>query len=79
MNFELTDRAKEYLERVNAFMDERIYPTEPFYEAQMHESGDPNFHPPVVEEPVPEEDEPWPDVPLPVAPVLEVELPVPEV
>ena len=50
MNFELTDRAKDYLERVTAFMDERIYPAEPLYDAQMHESGDPNFHPPVIEE-----------------------------
>jgi acyl-CoA dehydrogenase len=50
MNFELTDRAKDYLERVTAFMDERIYPAEPVYDAQMHESGDPNFHPPVLEE-----------------------------
>ena len=50
MNFELTDRAKDYLERVTAFMDERIYPAEPVYDAQMHESGDPNFHPPVIEE-----------------------------
>ena len=50
MNFELTDRAKDYLERVTAFMEERIYPAEPVYEAQMHESGDPNFHPPIIEE-----------------------------
>ena len=50
MNFELTGRARDYLERVTAFMDERIYPAEPLYEAQMHESGDPNFHPPVIEE-----------------------------
>jgi acyl-CoA dehydrogenase len=50
MNFELTDRAKDYLERVTAFMDERVYPAEPVYEAQMHESGDPNFHPPIIEE-----------------------------
>ena len=26
MNFELTDRAKEYRERVTAFMEEHIYP-----------------------------------------------------
>jgi acyl-CoA dehydrogenase len=50
MNFELTDRAQEYLERLSAFMDERIYPAEPVYEAQMHASGDPNFHPPILEE-----------------------------
>jgi len=50
MNFELTDRAKEYHERLSAFMEERIYPAEPVYEAQMHASGDPNFHPPILEE-----------------------------
>jgi acyl-CoA dehydrogenase len=50
MNFEPTDRSKDYLERVSAFMDERIYPAEPVYERQMHESGDANFHPPILEE-----------------------------
>jgi acyl-CoA dehydrogenase len=50
MNFEPTDRAKDYLERVTAFMEEQIYPAEAVYEAQMHESGDPNLHPPIVEE-----------------------------
>lgn len=48
--FELTDRAKEYQEKLLAFMDERIYPAESVYEAQMTESGDPHFHPPVLEE-----------------------------
>ena len=28
MDFELTDRAKAYQERLIAFMDERIYPAE---------------------------------------------------
>jgi acyl-CoA dehydrogenase len=50
MDFELTDRGKDFLERVRAFMDERVYPAEPVYEAQMHEAGDPNFHPPILEE-----------------------------
>src|ERR687889_731122 len=50
MNFELTDRCKEYMERVQAFMDERIYPAEADYEEQMRESGNPNFHPPILEE-----------------------------
>jgi acyl-CoA dehydrogenase len=50
MNFELTDRCKDYQERVQAFMDERIYPAEAVYEQQMHESGDPHFQPPVLEE-----------------------------
>ena len=47
MNFDLTDRAKDYLERVTAFMDECVYPAEHVYEAQMRESGDPHFQPPM--------------------------------
>jgi acyl-CoA dehydrogenase len=50
MNFELTDRCKDYQERVQAFMDERIYPAEAVYEQQMRESGNPHFHPPILEE-----------------------------
>jgi acyl-CoA dehydrogenase len=50
MNFELTDRAKDYQERVTAFMEEHIYPAEAVYERQMRESGDPHFHPPILEE-----------------------------
>jgi acyl-CoA dehydrogenase len=50
MNFELTDRCKEYQARVQAFMDERIYPAEAVYEQQMRDSGDPHFHPPILEE-----------------------------
>jgi acyl-CoA dehydrogenase len=50
MNFDLTDRAKDYQERVTAFMGEHIYPAEPLYERQMRESGDPHFHPPILEE-----------------------------
>jgi acyl-CoA dehydrogenase len=50
MNFELTDRCKDYVERVTAFMDEHVYPAEPVYDAQMRESGNPHFHPPVLEE-----------------------------
>jgi acyl-CoA dehydrogenase len=50
MNFELTDRCKDYQERVQAFMDERIYPAEAIYEQQMRESGNPNHHPAVLEE-----------------------------
>jgi acyl-CoA dehydrogenase len=50
MDFELTDRCKDYIERVEAFMDAHVYPAEPVYEQQMRESGDPHFHPPVLEE-----------------------------
>ncbi|MER6063153.1 acyl-CoA dehydrogenase family protein [Streptomyces sp. NPDC001792] len=48
--FQATDRAKAYQEKLLAFMDEHIYPAEPVYEAQMAQSGDPHFHPPVLEE-----------------------------
>ena len=50
MDFELTDRAKAYQERLYAFMDERIYPAESVYAQQMQDSGDPHFHPPIIEE-----------------------------
>src|ERR1700733_100326 len=50
MNFELTDRCKDYVERVRAFMDERVSPAEAVYEQQMQASGDPHFHPPVIEQ-----------------------------
>ena len=50
MNFDPTDRAKDYQKCVTAFMDEHIYPAEPVYERQMRESGEPHFHPPILEE-----------------------------
>jgi acyl-CoA dehydrogenase len=50
MDFELTDRCKDYQQRVWAFMDEHIYPAEAVYEQQMRESGDPHRHPPILEE-----------------------------
>ncbi len=50
MDFELSDTAKEYQEKLLAFMDEHIYPAEPVYFEQMAESGNPNFQPPILEE-----------------------------
>ncbi|MET1134306.1 MAG: acyl-CoA dehydrogenase family protein, partial [Aeromicrobium sp.] len=50
MHFELSDTAKEYQERLLAFMDEHVYPAESVYHQQMAESGNPNFHPPVLED-----------------------------
>ncbi|MGZ4277698.1 MAG: acyl-CoA dehydrogenase family protein [Solirubrobacteraceae bacterium] len=50
MDFELTDRCKDFVERLEAFMDEHVYPAEAVYEQQMRDSGDPHFHPPVIEE-----------------------------
>src|ERR1700749_4326243 len=50
MEFELSDRCKGYQERLQACMEERIYPAESVYEAQMQASGDPHHHPAVLEE-----------------------------
>ncbi|GGU15032.1 acyl-CoA dehydrogenase family protein [Nocardioides albus] len=50
MDFELSDTCKKYKEKLLAFMDEHVYPAESIYEAQMTESGNPNFHPPILEE-----------------------------
>ncbi|MEV0742168.1 acyl-CoA dehydrogenase family protein [Streptomyces sp. NPDC050549] len=48
--WELSDRAKRYQEDLLAFMDERVYPAEPVYWAQMAASPDPHHYPPIVEE-----------------------------
>lgn len=48
--FETTDRAKKYESDLLEFMDSHIYPAEAVYEQQMLESGDPHFHPPILED-----------------------------
>jgi len=48
--FETSDRAKRVQEDLLEFMDARVYPAEALYEEQMRASGDPQFHPPVLEE-----------------------------
>jgi acyl-CoA dehydrogenase len=50
MDFELSDRCKELRERLLAFMDDHVHPTEPIYHEQLVQSGNPHFHPPVMEE-----------------------------
>jgi acyl-CoA dehydrogenase len=50
MDFELSARGMEYLDRVHAFMDEFVYPCEAVYDEQMRAAADPNFHPPIIEE-----------------------------
>ena len=39
MDFELSDKSKEYLERLAAFMDEHVYPNEKTYLEQI-DAGD---------------------------------------
>jgi acyl-CoA dehydrogenase len=50
VNFELTSRTRELQERLGEFIAERVDPAEPVYVEQVEESGDPHFHPPVMEE-----------------------------
>lgn len=50
MDFELTDRCKEFQERLQAFMDERIYPAEVVYREEMRDSGNPNHQPAILED-----------------------------
>ncbi len=50
MDFELTDRCKDFRERLLAFMDDHVYPAEHVYDEQIAASGNPHYHPPVMEE-----------------------------
>lgn len=50
MQFELSDRCEEYRQILLDFMEERVYPAESIYQAQMSSSGNANFHPPILEE-----------------------------
>lgn len=50
MDFDLSPTAKQLHDRLSSFMDERVYPAEAVYRAQMAASGDPHHHPQVVED-----------------------------
>jgi acyl-CoA dehydrogenase len=50
MDFKPSARSLEHQERLVAFMDEHVYPTEPVYERELRESGDPHHQPRVMEE-----------------------------
>jgi len=50
MDFQPSQRCTDFIERLTAFMDEHIYPAEEVYEQQRLDSGNPHFHPPVMEE-----------------------------
>ena len=50
MDFELSATAKDLQKRLLTFMEEFVFPAEEVYELQMAESGDPHFHPQVVED-----------------------------
>ncbi|AWK89480.1 acyl-CoA dehydrogenase family protein [Azospirillum thermophilum] len=50
MNFEHSARAREFIERLNAFMAEHVYPAEAVYAAQLDRGDRPWRVPPVMEE-----------------------------
>jgi acyl-CoA dehydrogenase len=50
MDFALTDRCTDYQERLQAFMDEHVYPAESVYHQQLRDSGEPHFQPAIMEE-----------------------------
>jgi acyl-CoA dehydrogenase len=50
VDLELTDRCKDFQERVQAFLDERVIPAEALYEQQLVDAGDPHAQPAVMEE-----------------------------
>jgi len=50
VDFALSPTASELQDRLTDFMVRHVYPAEPVYRDQIRESGDPHFHPPVMEE-----------------------------
>jgi acyl-CoA dehydrogenase len=50
MDFEPSERCKDFSERLTAFMEERVYPAEAVFEEQVRESGNPHFDPPILDE-----------------------------
>ncbi|WP_280472320.1 acyl-CoA dehydrogenase family protein [Nocardia cyriacigeorgica] len=48
--FDTSERAEKYRAELLDFMDAHVYPAEAVYDQQMRESGDPHFHPPIMEE-----------------------------
>ncbi len=50
MDFAPSPRSAALAETLTTFMDERVRPAEDVYLEQMRASGDPHFHPPVIED-----------------------------
>jgi acyl-CoA dehydrogenase len=50
VDFTLSPRAQQLGERLREFVDDVVEPATPTYRAQVHDSGDPHAHPPVMEE-----------------------------
>ena len=50
MDFEPSQRCREFSERLTAFMTEHVYPAEPVFAEQVRAAGDPHAEAPVMEE-----------------------------
>jgi acyl-CoA dehydrogenase len=50
MDFSLSPTASRLRDELVSFMDENVYPAEPVFREQLEASGDPHFHPPVMEQ-----------------------------
>jgi acyl-CoA dehydrogenase len=50
MDFELSDRAKDFRERLEAFLEERVQPAEQAYIDYVRAADTPHVHPPIMEE-----------------------------
>src|SRR6476620_12085030 len=50
MDFEPSDRGRDFSERLQGFMDASVLPAEPVYEQQLRDAGNPHFQPPVMED-----------------------------
>jgi acyl-CoA dehydrogenase len=50
MDFELSDRAKEYRDGLQAFLEQKVHPAEQVYVEQVRAADTPHVHPPIMEE-----------------------------
>jgi len=50
MDFSYTPRGEELRRRLNAFMEQLVYPSEAVFREQMASAGDPHHHPQIIED-----------------------------
>src|ERR1700745_1376206 len=50
MDFEPSERCREFTERLTAFMNDQVYPAEAVYDQQLRDSGAPHHQPAAMEE-----------------------------
>ncbi len=50
MDFELSPKVQRLQDELGRFMEERVYPAEETYTAQMADASDPHHHPPILED-----------------------------